>query len=753
MAVPAGPTEQRYVGNGVSTIFTVPFLVIQASDLAVYVDGVKLGSGYSQAGVGNPTSTVVFTAAPVLNAQILFALEVPFERLNDYQENGDFLSTTVNRDFDRLWQALKQLLRYSDRSLRLGQFDVDGQGWYRAKGNGIRDLRDPVEDQDAATKNWAQQYIAGILQTGQGPINNAENTVYVDGDGVATSVQRGVAKQFSSVQKLRQMAGSRDGEQCLLLGWYASTPGIGGGKLYWDSSSEEVDDGGTIFAVVGVPVGRWKRVYNDTLDLYHFGGTYQGDCVAAMDAALASPVDIIKVPDNVILGYHVFDAPKKKTIVGGVGISFGTGPCGIWPRNCRDITVRDFVDVVLAPYPLQGGDIATGQQFLGLGSGAVIGDITVTRCSGSGGKIGIGVGFENGRTLTGTATITYNNFKGQNGTDGGEGYGIHYGNENDTGDAYIAMNKVAEDGRHGIYLARNRGGGKIILVGNRVTDHRINSPTQGAQTRGAFQINRCKNVHGYANSVIGFHDSAIMIFEETEAAISPVDAQDVCLRDTTLINPRNGTAGVIIGSGTAIPGRLTQNITIDTLRFKSDGTNSTAIQYGRGKNIEIRNIFLEYYNISSGVIRPLVYLGNTLADSGDVNTRHVRLYARGCSGASFDVFRLTGSVLSLEIPMTFDDLRIDSDATSNRTFGPSGAVTQKSIQVRDADLSGWTGSSWPSSRPNPSQPWNGQFITAGIATPVGNILPNFIGQDCYLQSNGTFWKAFGLTNANWKQTA
>lgn len=189
MAVPAGPTEQRYVGNGVTTIFTVPFLVIQPSDLAVYVDGVKLTSGYTQSGAGNPTSTVTFTVAPAVGAQILLTLEVPFERLNDYQENGDFLAPTVNNDYDRIWQALKQLLRYAGRALTLGQFDVDGQGWYRAKGNGIRDLNDPVLDQDAATKKWSEDFISSILETGQGPINNAANVVLVGANGYIGAVQ------------------------------------------------------------------------------------------------------------------------------------------------------------------------------------------------------------------------------------------------------------------------------------------------------------------------------------------------------------------------------------------------------------------------------------------------------------------------------------------------------------------------------------------------------------------------------------
>lgn len=153
MAVPEGPTEKRYIGNGVTTIFTIPFLLLAATDLDVFIDGVEVASGFTITGVGNPESTITFTAAPASLVEILLQLNVPFQRLNDYQENGDFLSSTVNLDFDRIWQALKQLLRWSTRSLRLGNFDVDGAGWYRAKGNGIRDLQDPVDMQDAATKN------------------------------------------------------------------------------------------------------------------------------------------------------------------------------------------------------------------------------------------------------------------------------------------------------------------------------------------------------------------------------------------------------------------------------------------------------------------------------------------------------------------------------------------------------------------------------------------------------------------------
>lgn len=254
MAVPAGPTEIRYLGNGATTVFAVPFLVIQASDLAVYMDGVQLTSGYTQSGVGNPTSTVTFTLPPTNLAQILFQLDVPFERLNDYQENGDFLASTVNRDFDRIWQALKQLYRFSTRSLTLGFFDVDGAGWYRAKGNGIRDLADPTAPQDAATKHSVEAYVTGILQTGQGPINNASNVVYVTGDGDVTSVQKGIRRTFSSISALVGKDGQINKEMISVTayhdGWAATGDGpLGGGDYIWDAlRPKTAHNGGTVIS-------------------------------------------------------------------------------------------------------------------------------------------------------------------------------------------------------------------------------------------------------------------------------------------------------------------------------------------------------------------------------------------------------------------------------------------------------------------------------------------------------------------------
>ena len=165
----------------------MPFLVIDAGDLQVFLNGDLLTSGYNHTGIGNPTSTITF-AIPSTGDHYL-QLSVPFQRLIDYQENGYFLVTTVNRDFDRIWQALKQLLRYVGRALTLGPNDVDGAGAYRAKGNRIADLADPIDQQDAATKKWSLNYLAQLISVITGNPNLAANVYYQGADGLPHVVQ------------------------------------------------------------------------------------------------------------------------------------------------------------------------------------------------------------------------------------------------------------------------------------------------------------------------------------------------------------------------------------------------------------------------------------------------------------------------------------------------------------------------------------------------------------------------------------
>lgn len=60
-----------------------------------------------------------------------------------------------------------------------------------------------------------------------------------------------------------------------VLGYYLSGDN-GGGDFYWDNSSTELDNGGTIIQVTGVSIGRWKRVYSNQLNARWFGAKGDG---------------------------------------------------------------------------------------------------------------------------------------------------------------------------------------------------------------------------------------------------------------------------------------------------------------------------------------------------------------------------------------------------------------------------------------------------------------------------------------------
>lgn len=125
MSVQPGPTFKRYAANGVAPTYPIPFLLLAATDLQITLDGVLVTTGFTLSGIGNPQSSCTFSA-PYPSGDLLFQMVIPFQRLTDYQMNGDFLSQTVNPDFDRLWLAVKQLSRDSSRALTVSLLEPEG---------------------------------------------------------------------------------------------------------------------------------------------------------------------------------------------------------------------------------------------------------------------------------------------------------------------------------------------------------------------------------------------------------------------------------------------------------------------------------------------------------------------------------------------------------------------------------------------------------------------------------------------------
>ncbi|HAJ89553.1 MAG TPA: hypothetical protein DCM27_00845 [Rhodospirillaceae bacterium] len=146
--IPDVPPIVRLIANGIQTNFEFPFPIFASEDLAVYINGALQVSGFDVAGAGaTGGGHIIFDTAP-LNGQIItLERRMPFERLTDFIEGGDFAASAINTELDFVVAGLQQLeqdqagmIRFNphenpvthimpDRAIRAGKalgFDGDG---------------------------------------------------------------------------------------------------------------------------------------------------------------------------------------------------------------------------------------------------------------------------------------------------------------------------------------------------------------------------------------------------------------------------------------------------------------------------------------------------------------------------------------------------------------------------------------------------------------------------------------------------
>lgn len=169
--------------NGVTTNFPFYFKFLANEDLVVtYVNpqGVSsiltLGTHYTVNGAGNDQGgSIVTTSALAGLGQLVVSREMDAFQLTSLRNQGKFLAETHEDVFDKLTMLIQQGFSIFNRALKR----PFGRDYFFAENRRIASVADPLESQDAATKRSVELYVASILETGQGPINNAANIVYV----------------------------------------------------------------------------------------------------------------------------------------------------------------------------------------------------------------------------------------------------------------------------------------------------------------------------------------------------------------------------------------------------------------------------------------------------------------------------------------------------------------------------------------------------------------------------------------------
>lgn len=125
MTVPSQTNKDQQAGNGVSTVFTVPFRILAATHLEVLATiagattTLVLTTDYAVSGVGNPNTTVTFVVPPAIGTMITFLRNVPKTQETDYVPNDPFPAQSHENALDKLTMIVQQQQERIDASLSL----------------------------------------------------------------------------------------------------------------------------------------------------------------------------------------------------------------------------------------------------------------------------------------------------------------------------------------------------------------------------------------------------------------------------------------------------------------------------------------------------------------------------------------------------------------------------------------------------------------------------------------------------------
>lgn len=165
MTVSTEVDHNDYTGNGVTTSFPYTFRIFQKTDLLVQVVDLSenitvltLDTDYSVTGAGTYSGGSVVLSSPLANGwQISISRELPATQETDLRNQGKFFAEVHEDAFDKLTMLIQQCFSFLRLALRRPSFIAN---YYDALNNRIRNLRDPSQSQDAATKNYVDDSAA-----------------------------------------------------------------------------------------------------------------------------------------------------------------------------------------------------------------------------------------------------------------------------------------------------------------------------------------------------------------------------------------------------------------------------------------------------------------------------------------------------------------------------------------------------------------------------------------------------------------
>lgn len=169
MTVSTVVDHNDYTGNGVTTSFPYTFRIFKKADLTVSVIDLSenitvlvLDTDYTVTNAGGYNGgNVVLTSPLATGWQISIARELEPTQETDLRNQGKFFAEVHEDAFDKLTMLIQQVGTRFGLALRKPSTIAN---WYDALGNYIRNLHDPRDPQDAATKNYVDVSLGKTLR-------------------------------------------------------------------------------------------------------------------------------------------------------------------------------------------------------------------------------------------------------------------------------------------------------------------------------------------------------------------------------------------------------------------------------------------------------------------------------------------------------------------------------------------------------------------------------------------------------------
>lgn len=115
----------RYIGDGMTTIFSFLFPVFEGEDLDVYLSDQLQTSGYKikimASGSGGEIS---FDLPPERGVSVTIIRNLEIKRTSDFQEGGAFRAKAINHELDYQMACVQQLQEQLDRSITFPPYSV-----------------------------------------------------------------------------------------------------------------------------------------------------------------------------------------------------------------------------------------------------------------------------------------------------------------------------------------------------------------------------------------------------------------------------------------------------------------------------------------------------------------------------------------------------------------------------------------------------------------------------------------------------